>query len=149
MGMIYISSTTPQKDEKSKVKAKKRAHSPGRVGKSFESSLHTTIEFQIQGTIEDLLSDLEENEKRFLDKQSLYELNSYRAIVQKILKMVMDEGFSTHVLKRSRSGKADFVIIEKINEKLDEITRRVSSSSAFSLLKSIEEIRGLILDLLY
>ncbi len=147
--MVYISSTTPHKDEKSKVKSRKKTAASSGVREAFSTSLQNTIDFNIQGTLDELLTDLEEQEKRFLDAQSIYELNRYKAIVQKILKLVLDEGFSTQMLKRKRSGRADYVIINEINEKLNSISMQITKSTAFSLLKTIEEIRGLILDLVY
>ncbi len=147
--MVYISSTTPHKDEKSKVKSRKKASSSSGVRGAFSASLQNTIEFNIRGTLDELLADLEEQERRFLDAQSVYELNRYKAVVQKILKLVLDEGFSTQTLKRKRSGRADYVIVNEINEKLNSISMQIAKSTAFSLLKTIEEIRGLILDLVY
>ncbi len=147
--MVYISSTTPHKDEKSKVKSRRKTSSSSGIQGTFSASLQNTIDFNIQGTLDELLADLEEQEKRFLDAQSIYELNRYKAVVQKILKLVLDEGFSTQMLKRKRSGRADYVIINEINEKLNNISMQITKSTAFSLLKTIEEIRGLILDLVY
>ncbi len=147
--MIEIPSTTTNKDEKTKIKSRKKSVSATHPKNAFSISLQNSIEFNIRGTIEELLTDLEDQEKRFLEKQSLYELNRYKAIVQKIIKTIVDEGFKTQTFKRSRDTKADFVIIKTINDKLTEISEKIVRSSGFNLLKTIEEIRGLIFDLIY
>jgi uncharacterized protein YaaR (DUF327 family) len=81
----------------------------------------------------------------------LYYLNRYRSIVEKILKKILNEGFETQKLKRLRKDKADFIIVKKINDKLFELAREITSrnNKAFNLLRTIEEIRGLVFDLLY
>lgn len=147
--MIEIYSTSPKREEKTKIKGKKRAHGVSSSKESFASSLESNIRFKIEGSLEELLEDLSDQEKKFLEKQDLFELAKYRALVQHILKLAMDEGYRTTVLKRGRSDRSDFLIVEKINEKIDEIQRNVTKAAAFNLLKEIDEIRGMILDLLY
>lgn len=147
--MIEISSTSPNKDEKTKVKSKKKSSSVSEKDSPFRTTLKSIVTFEFQGTIEELTNELKDQEKRFLDQQSPYELNRYKALVQKILKTILDEGFKTGSLKRTRKDRADFVIIQEINEKLLEISMAITrkNNEAFNLLKKIEEIRGLILDL--
>lgn len=145
--MIEIVSTNPKKDEKTTIKSRKKSIHAASSKSSFKVSLEDNIIFNVHGTIEELMTDLEEQEKNFLDKQNLFELNKYKAIVQKILKMVLAEGFRTKTIKRARNDKHAFLIIDKINEKLLEITTKITKGQAFNLMQSIEEIRGLILDL--
>lgn len=147
--MIKLPSTSSNKDEKTRIKSKKKAAAPDSLRSSFSISLKSNIEFDIQGTIEELLSDLEDQEKRFVDRQTPYELQRYKAVVQKILKTVFDETFRVKVLKRPKAGRADYVIVQRINDKLEALAAMVAQSSGFSLLKSIEEIRGLVLDLVH
>ena len=148
---MEITSTSPKKDEKTKIKSKKKSHPVKEKKKVFDDTLEKTIEFEFHGTINELVNSLKDQEKRFLNQQTVYELQKYKAIVQKILKTVMDDGFTTMKLKRRRREKADFIIIKDINIKLEEIAKYITSSSnkAFNVFKKIEEIRGLILDLVY
>ena len=117
----------------------------------FDSVLNNRINFEFEGAIDELLKDLKEEEKSFLEHQSIYYLNRYRSIVEKLLKTILEEGFETLKLKRLKRDKADFTIINKINSKLLEIANEITNKNnkAFNLLKSVEEIRGLIFDLLY
>jgi uncharacterized protein YaaR (DUF327 family) len=98
-----------------------------------------------------LMEDLKEQEKNFLERQTTYELNKYKSIVQKILKTILTDGFKSKKLKRSRRDRADFIIVQDINKRLLEISKHITDNTnkAFNLLKKIDEIRGLILDLLH
>jgi uncharacterized protein YaaR (DUF327 family) len=147
--MIEIVSTNPKKEEKTKIKSRKKTITSSTEKNSFKVSLENTITVNVNGTIEELMTDLDEQGKQFLDKQNLVELSKYKAVVQKILKLIMSEGFKTQTIKRSRTDRSDFLVISKINEKLLEITEQITRGSAFNLLKSIEEIRGLVFDLVF
>lgn len=147
--MIEIYSTNAKKEEKTKVKARKKTAGTVQANRSFSTNLQNSIQFRVEGSIEELMADLEDQEKRFLEKQTLFELAKYKAIVQHILKTVVSDGFRTAVLKRSRSDRSDYLIVRQIDEKIEEIQAKITRAAAFSLLKDIEEIRGLILDLMH
>lgn len=149
--MIELTPTTPNKEEKKKIKSKKRTHSIKPEEKSFGISLQKRIHFEFRGTVEELMEDLKDQEKKFLDRQTMYELNRYKSIVQKILKTILSDGFKTEKLKRVRRDRADFIIVQDINKRLLEISKNITekTNKAFNLLKEIDEIRGLILDLLH
>lgn len=150
--MIEISSTGLGRS-KSDLKSKKS--STGTVSKAgFASKLSNAIESDFVAGIEDLMTDLSDQEKKFLDNQSLYELEKYKRLVKKILKLIVEEGFETKALKLSfrerRSGQSEKTVVKIIDEKLIEISEMITKSNeAFGLMKKIEEIRGLICDLVY
>jgi uncharacterized protein YaaR (DUF327 family) len=148
--LINVTPANAKKDDNSKVKSKIKSHN-AKINESFNSVLTDRISFEFQGSIDELFNDLKEEEKNFLSNQTLFFLNRYRSIVEKILKKILNEGYETLKLKRLRKDKADFIIVNKINDKLFEIAREITSrnNKAFNLLKTIEEIRGLIFDLLY
>jgi uncharacterized protein YaaR (DUF327 family) len=148
--LINVTPANAKKEDNSKVKSKIKSHN-AKINESFNTVLTDRISFEFQGSINELFNDLQEEEKNFLANQTLYFLNRYRSIVEKILKKILNEGFETQKLKRLRKDKADFVIVKKINEKLFEIAREITgrNNKAFNLLKTIEEIRGLVFDLLY
>lgn len=147
--MIPISSTNPKKEDNSRVKSKSRSHDI-KQKESFDIVLNERIAFEFKGAIDELLNDLKEEEKEFLESQSQYHLRRYKSIVEQLLKKILDEGFETSKLRRLRRDKSDFIIVNKINSRLFEITGYITSNNkAFNLLKAVEEIRGLIFDLLY
>ncbi len=152
--MIEISQTTSRKQEKTKIKNKKKASSIHEKEKTFAQELDTRVTREYSGSIDELLSSLRDEERRFLKSQTLTDLNNYKSLVKKILRLILDEGFDTSTLKRSRrekaKGKLDFTVIREIDEKLLAITTAITKKSrGFNLMKTVEEIRGLILDLLY
>ena len=148
--MIIINSANLKKEENSRVKSKVKS---GHINpkESFSHVLNEKISFEFSDAIEELLNDLDKEEKHFLENQSLFHLNRYKAIVEKILKIILDKGFETQKLKRLRRDRADFVIVKKINTRLFEISKKITGpdNKAFNLLMAIEEIRGLVFDLLY
>lgn len=149
--MIEILHTNPRKDDKNTIKSKKRSSTISRKEDSFASELDRTISAGTEGSIEELMNDLRDHERKFVDTENFYELLKYKALVQKILKMAMSDSFATRSLKRSKkTNRADFTVIEKINSRLDEVTAAVTKGNkAFNLLKALDEIRGLIFDLVY
>jgi uncharacterized protein YaaR (DUF327 family) len=148
--MIEITGARGRKDEKEKISKKGRLSSVKHGSKTFSSELHKTMALDIEGTIDELMEDLKDQEKRFLEKQNDHELLRYKALVQKIIKQIIAEGLQEKTLKRKKKNWGDYVIIEKINTKLLDLTSAITrQNKAFNLLKTIEEIRGLILDLVY
>jgi uncharacterized protein YaaR (DUF327 family) len=148
--MIEITGARTRKDEKEKITKKGKLPSVKRGSKTFSSELQKTMALELEGSIEELLENLKDQEKRFLETQSEYEMNRYKALIQKIIKSILDEGLREKTLKRKKKNWGDFVIIEKINTKILDLTSAITKQNkAFNLLKTIEEIRGLILDLVY
>ncbi len=148
--MISVTSTKSKKEDNSRIKSKFKSQNI-KSKKTFDVVLQDRVSFEFQGAIDELFNDLKEEEKLFLEKQTLYYLNRYRSIVEQILKKILDEGYETAKLKRLKKDKADFVIVNKINSRLSDVVKEITSrnNKAFNLLKTIEEIRGLIFDLLY
>ena len=71
--MIELPRTGTKREENNRLKIKKK---PGNVlskKKTFSSQLENSISFEFRGTLDELLADLDEQEKRFLDQQSLQE----------------------------------------------------------------------------
>jgi uncharacterized protein YaaR (DUF327 family) len=152
--MIEIPRADSRQQAREGVKAKKRTvHGSLKVSR-FTTELENRISLEFNGSIEELMNDLRDQEKKFLDLQSVYELEKYKALVKRILKMILDNGFETRKLdlsnREKRMGRAEKIIIKKIDENLIKLSQMITrSSDAFDLLKTIEEIRGLIFDLVY
>ncbi len=147
--MIEIYSTSTKKEEKTRVKGKKKTNVAVRREETFSGSLESCLQFRIEGSLDELMDELKDQEQSFLEKQNLFELSKYKAIIRHILKMALDDGFRTTVLKRARADRSDYLIVQKINEKIDYIQSKITGAAAFNLLKEIEEIRGLLLDLTF
>jgi len=138
------------KGEKARSGKGREASSVGKTGKAFSAQLVQTVSHEFQDTIVGMLEDLADQEKKFLDSQSLYEMSRYKSLVQKILGEISRQGFTVKTMKPTRRYGLEMRIVEDINRRLMEIKEAVTTSNkAFDLMKSIEEIRGLILDLVY
>jgi uncharacterized protein YaaR (DUF327 family) len=148
--MIEITGARTRKDEQEKITKKGKLSSVKRGGKSFASELQKTMAEEFEGPIEQLMQDLKDQEKRFLEQQTEHEMNRYKALVQKIIKSILAESLQERTLKRKKKNWGDYIVIDKINEKLLDLANAITKQNkAFDLLKTMEEIRGLILDLVY
>ncbi len=152
--MIEIPRADSRQQAREGVKARTKASSGGSKISAFSTELEDRIIHEFNGTIEELMTDLQDQEKKFLDAQSQYELEKYKALIKKILKMILENSFSSRKLELSsrerRMGRAEKTVVDRIDENLLKLSQMITrSSDAFSLLKTIEEIRGLIFDLLY
>jgi uncharacterized protein len=148
--MIEITPYTTNPDKKlDGKKASRGARATGEA--SFDQVLSRTTERESERGIDSLMNDLRDQERRFLDAQSLFELQKYKQLLQKLLRLIMDESFKTEIIPRGRRNRADFLIVNRINEKVDELSRSLASSDnkAFALMKTLEEIRGLLCDLVH
>lgn len=152
--MIEIPRADSRQQAREGVKAKKRTLGGGLKISKFTTELESRISLEFSGGIDELMTDLKEQEKKFLDLQSVYELEKYKALIKKILKMILENGFESRKLdltnREKRMGRAEKTVIKKIDENLIKLSQQITrSSDAFDLLKTIEEIRGLIFDLVY
>jgi len=148
----------PRTGLKQQTRADRKPAKKGGIGSTsaskFSSELENRIISDVRVDMEELIGDLLEQEKRFLDMQSLYELEKYKLLVRDLLKMILDKGFQTQKLELSgrekRLGRAEKTIVKQIDEGLVKLSTMITrSSDAFELMKQIEEIRGLIFDLVY
>ncbi len=148
--MIELPRTGSKREDNSKLKVKnKKPGNRAEKSKTFSGQLENTLSYDYQGTVDELFADLDEQEKRFLDQQSLQELFRYKSLIKKILKTLLDEGVETKVLKKTRANFAELTVRE-IDRKLLELSSAITrKNKAFDLLKTIEEIRGLVLDLVH
>ena len=147
--MIEIVHTGNTREDRPKIKSGKKPFGVSGTSKSFETELATAVGNDVQGDLDQLLSDLTEQEKRFLDLQNEYELIKYKTLVGKILKLALEENVQTRTV-RARSDRIPFVLVESVNSKLSEITNAIiRNNKAFDLLRAIDEIHGLIVNLIF
>jgi len=138
-------------DDRSKVQRKSSNVSAG-SGAAFKTQLESVLSHEFEGSIDVLMDELREQERRFVDMPSLYEMSRYKSLVQKILKEIGNASFNIKEINvKSRYGEKEkiYTVVETVNDKLLEMSSAITQgNSAFALMKAMEEIRGLILDLL-
>ncbi len=148
----------PRTNLRQQTRADRKPGKKGAVGSAssskFTSELESRISSDMKVEMDELLGDLLEQEKRFLDLQSLYELEKYKKLVRDLLKMILEKGFKTQkldlTLREKRLGRAEKTVVKQIDDGLIRLSEMITrSSNAFDLMKQIEEIRGLIFDLVY
>jgi len=145
--MIEIVPPNQKKEEQKVTKRKKGTKSSG-AHSTFRTAFEQSLDFTLPQDFDELYDELKDQEKKFLEDPSLYNMQRYKALVGKILKILVSDEYVVKVLERKRRDRADFVIIHTIQNKLEEMTKAIiTKNKAFDILKTFDEIRGLILDL--
>jgi len=97
-----------------------------------------------------LWQQLPDIERQLVAEISNENLDNYKQLVKKIAELTLKKNLRTKKISRKgRNGNGvELTVVEIVNEKLEKMTRLIysPSNSAFSILKSIEDIRGLLLD---
>ena len=80
--MIEIGKTTPRKDDRGRIRKKEKSSAASAKDTDFKTELKQAVAFDVQGTMDELLGELGDQERRFMDQQTPYEMNRYKAMVQ-------------------------------------------------------------------
>ncbi len=117
----------------------------------FSSSLKTARRHVLEGNLSELLGKIRALGKKFLQSPSNDTLEEYRDGVGQFLERVSKELFSLKQelgLEKDGQQKA-YQLVETVNRELETLTRdTLREEQALRLLGSLDEIRGLVLDLL-
>jgi len=112
-----------------------------------ELKLAETEDLHIE--FENLVQEITSQGERFYKNPTLQELKLYKSMIRKFLKYVTDRMF---VVEQHTGGKWKqkiYTISKIIDTKLEALTKLVVSQQAnnINLLSSLDEIRGLLIDL--
>ena len=119
---------------------------------SFLSILESIVPSDKEQTreINELWQKLPEMEKRFLASPSLENMNEYKKLVKDITNTILKNNTQlTQARQRGRNDKKILMTVKILDENIQILASTMLSpqNSAFSLLKQIERIRGLLMDL--
>ncbi|MCB1189340.1 MAG: DUF327 family protein [Leptospiraceae bacterium] len=119
---------------------------------SFLAILEAIVPSNQESTRElnELWKQLPDLEKRFLKQPSHQNLTEYKMLVRNIVEAILKTNYKTHRAKlRGRTDNKLLTYVKVIDENLQILTQTMLSpaNSAFSLLKQVEKIRGLLMDL--
>jgi len=132
----------PAKDE-SKIKAGKNA--------DFQSHLVMAEDSNYKQRLDSLMRDIVKQGEILAKRVDIRELKIYKKLIAEFLGLAIGNSkkFSKKSILDRRGRHKVFAIIKNINEELDKLTQDVlnGESDNISLLRRIEDIRGLILDL--
>ena len=106
---------------------------------------------QVDGELQSLLDAVKANGDRFLKSPNETRLESYKDSIQAFLKRAGKELFS---LKEEfgaagRGQQKVYQLVETVNRDLDALTREtLEKDKALQLLSALDDIRGLLIDLI-
>jgi|JI9StandDraft_1071089.scaffolds.fasta_scaffold00573_8 uncharacterized protein YaaR (DUF327 family) len=130
-------------DSSSKIKEKEN---------SFLSILESIVPSNKEETreINELWQRLPEMEKRFLNTPNQENLQEYKKLVKDITNTILKN--NTHLSQAKQRGRNDkkvLMTVKILDENIQILATTMLSpqNSAFSLLKQLERIRGLLMDL--
>ena len=130
-------------DSSSKIKEKEN---------SFLSILESIVPSNKEETreINELWQKLPEMEKRFLNTPNQENLQEYKKLVKDITNTILKNNTNLSQAKqRGRNDKKVLMTVKILDENIQILATTMLSpqNSAFSLLKQLERIRGLLMDL--
>ncbi|MGE5329360.1 MAG: YaaR family protein [Deltaproteobacteria bacterium] len=137
----------------SKIESEKKDSKKIRNSKesSFQSQYKKNMEETVQEKITRLLNDIDDQGKTLGTRIDIRELKVYKQLISEFLYEVVN---NSHVF--SKESKVDrrgrhrvWAVIKLVNEELENLTKEVlkEETDNIKILKSMEDIRGLLLDI--
>ncbi len=120
---------------------------------SFQNMMDEVLPPQKEGNIDlnKLWKELPDTERNLIQNYSQENLQKYKSIIVQIAKLTLSKNVKVEMMKRNRSNQDQVVqsVIKVIDERLQKMVTLMHSpqNSAFTILRSIEEIRGLLINL--
>lgn len=117
----------------------------------FQDTLKQAERARLDGELKEILSTIRTLGERFVRAPDENKLNSYKDGIRQYLQRISKELFS---LRQEPGSTKDgqqkiYQMVETVNHDLDSLTREtLQKDRALSLLASLDEIRGLVLDLI-
>src|SRR5690554_4853351 len=119
---------------------------------SFKNHFKQLDELGFEERIKYLVNKIEEQGEKLSKKIDLRELKIYKRLISDFLDEVVTNShkFSKDSSLDRRGRYKVYATVKKINKELDELTQEVlkEEKDNIAVLKKIEDIRGLVLDLL-
>lgn len=117
----------------------------------FQDTLKQAERARIDGELKEILSTIRTLGERFVRAPDEGKLNTYKDGIRQYLQRISKELFS---LRQEPGSTKDgqqklYQMVETVNHELDSLTREtLQKDRALGLLASLDEIRGLVLDLI-
>ena len=128
------------------------AAQPSASSVPFSRHLTELSESRYQAYISQLVGSIAEQGERMAKRADLREFHRYREMIRKLLDETVSNGFAFRKFRKfdMRGRNKTYAIIQCVNEKLDEILKALLSEEAdhLALLSSVDDIRGMLVDLL-
>jgi len=113
---------------------------------SFSHEIQNQISGKVQKEISELIAELDKSGRIFGDNPNAENLSLYKRDVQSFLHFINKQSF---LIKEIYGRRIDYKIIHTVNKKLEELSDEVlkRENGRMNLLAKIDEIRGMIIDL--
>ncbi len=119
---------------------------------TFEAQLGTFLHQKQPYSLEELLQEYDTLSRRFLDSKGLEEFRNFRDLVYRILDSILEQGFQLKFINSTspRTSQVQRHEVVVIRTKMAELSANFlqRNKEAMGLLKSVEEIRGLLINFL-
>ncbi len=119
----------------------------------FKSQLTNQTKAAYTKHIEQLISDIEAQGKVLTKRADMGEMQKYREMITTLINETVSNGYVFNKeSKISVSGRSKiFVTIKKVNEKLDEMTKKLleEEKENIDFLNDVDDIRGLLVDMYF
>ncbi|MEA4970112.1 MAG: YaaR family protein [Candidatus Pelethousia sp.] len=146
-----------QKIDQTLTESAARAAREGQVQQSagvtaFSRHLSELSQGKYVDYLTQLMGGIAEQGERMAKRAALSEFHRYREMIRKLLDETVSNGFAFHKYRKfdTRGRNKTFAIIQCINDKLDEMLKMLLAEEAdhIALLSTVEDIRGMLVDML-
>ena len=118
----------------------------------FQRTLNALSKEQYETHLKELVNQIDEQGDRLEKKASIKEFEKYRQLIRNFLDEVVSNGyaFSKENAFSARGRQRFFATVKVIDSKLDELGKEVlkEQSDSLAILDKIDDIRGLIVDMM-
>jgi len=150
--MIEIEKTDRDKKSLNIKRKKEKNKITGQVNvvqSSFYDALKLAETEEVHVEFEDLVEEITRQGERFSKNPTIGELKSYKSMIREFLKYVTQRMFAVEQHSGGKWKQKIYTISHIIDEKLEALTKLVVSQQTgnINLLATLDEIRGLLIDL--
>lgn len=118
---------------------------------SFTQQLTQLSDAQFEAKYTELVGSIIKQGEIVTKRADMREFVRYREMIRQLLNETVSNGFAFRKFRKydARGRSKTFALIEKINARLEEVMNELLKGEAdhISLLRSIDDIRGLLVDL--
>jgi len=128
----------------------KSEYNKSRVTKKFIDTFDEELDQFHQDKLSEILSEIDSAAQKLKESLTLQDLINYKKLVKKFLQEATN-GMLKYTKKEyldGRGRKKIYSLVEKVNGKLEKLTEEfLKDSKHLELLKMIDDIRGLLIDI--
>ncbi|MGV8146885.1 MAG: YaaR family protein [Alkaliphilus sp.] len=120
--------------------------------KTFNAKFQNIKSEQVRGHLEKLYSQIDQQSGRLSEKLNINEVVRYKKLVKEFLNIAVKNShqFSKQNFLDRRGRHRVYCIVKNVDRELDELTKDFLSQEVdrLSIIKRLDDIRGLLLDVL-